>query len=106
MSPRSFSCSKIFRTPEIADKGCSDFPRKRFVVRDVQMSLSVGNTRDIPCHELPPGGHLTSSASVKRLVIHKLDVKMSECPNVCTGLGFITSHRLREFEVKELRSPA
>ena len=103
MSPRSFSCSKIFRTPEIADKGCSDFPRKRFVVRDVQMSLSVGNTRDIPCHELPPGGHLTSSASVKRLVIHKLDVKMSD---VCTGLGFITSHRLREYEVKKLHSSA
>ena len=105
MSPGSFSCDKIFRSPEIAVcvKGCSDSPRKQFVVRDVQMSLSVGNTRDIPCHELPPGGHLTSSASVKRLVIHKLDVKMSD---VCTGLGFITSNRLREYEVKKLRSPA
>ena len=28
------------------------------------------------------------------------------CPSHSTGLGFITSHRLREYEAKKLLSPA
>ena len=40
------------------------------------------------------------------------DIAEQNSPNLphpfsgCTGLGFITSHRLREYEVKKLRSPA
>ena len=28
------------------------------------------------------------------------------CGHTFTGLGYITSHRLREYEIKKLRSPA
>ena len=37
----------------------------------------------------------------------EIDEKLDAGPRKsCTGLGFITSHGLREYEVKKLRSPA
>ena len=35
-----------------------------------------------------------------------INAQMQSRDNSCTGLGFITSHGLREYEVKKLRSPA